>query len=171
MTKDANCAHKIKTQYIGDLPIDTLESLPDYFITERDVLDELTGNTVRSLIRTPAAKLFPTANMDNVYALEPNNDAIVIPENQVRACYVVDTGSAVVMRFTDNTHPAMFLAIGHVSDLILCQNSGVINIPEGHDYIVGAQYYAGPDGVPATNMTDAQKIFIPISRTKLLVNI
>lgn len=163
------CSNNVETQYIGDLPIDSLESLPEYFMAERDVLDESTGNTVRSLVRVPSSKLFPTVTMDNVFALEPNNTAITIPTAQVRAVRIVNQGSADVMQYADNTHAPMMLATGKVSDLILCQNCGVVNLPN-HQYIVGSQYYAGANGEPTTT-SGTYKLFIPISSSKLLINL
>lgn len=165
-----NCNQSIETQYIGELPIDNLDSMPDYLLGERDVLDAATGNVIRSLVRVPTAKIFPQANMDNVVAIEPNNVAIFIPENQVRAVYVKNAGSSYIMEYADATHKPTLLAINKVADQILCQNSGIVNIPEGHQYIVGEQYYVGDDGEPTTTQTP-YKLFIPISATKLAINI
>lgn len=166
-----NCNKPIKTQYLGELQIDTLESLPNYIIAERDVTDPATGNVVRSLVRVPAAKLFPTANMDNVFALDPNNTAIEIPENQVRAVRVVNEVSSIIMQYADTTHPATMIAVGKTADMVLCMCSGVVNIPEGHDYIIGVQYYVGDEGEPVTDNTSGQKLFIPVSPTKLVINL
>lgn len=166
-----NCNNSpIKTQYLGELPIDMLESLPDYILAERVVEDPATGNDVHSIVRVPAAKLFPTVTMDNVFALEPNNTAIVIPENQVRAVRIVNESSVDTMQYADTTHAPMMLAIGKVADMVLCQNTGVVNIPEGHDFVVGAQYYVSENGEPTTTVSD-YKLFIPVSSTKLLVNL
>lgn len=71
-----DCNKQLDVQYIGDLPVDMLASLPDYILTERDVLDESTGNMKCSITRTPTAKLFPNANNDNVFAVEANNSSI-----------------------------------------------------------------------------------------------
>lgn len=164
-----NCQKPIKTQYIRELPIDTLESLPDYIMAERDVEDPATGNTIGSIVRVPSAKLFPTVSLDNVFALETNNTAITVPDNQVRACYIQNNTSAFVMQYADASHAAMFLALGEQAGMMLCQNCGVVNIPEGHEYIVGAQYYTGANGEPTTDSTSGQELFIPVSATKLLV--
>lgn len=167
-----NCHGKPVTQYVGDLPIDNLESVADYFIAERDIVDDQTGNTIRSFVRVPGAKLFPGGSMDNVIALEPNNLAIEIPENQVRAVYVANESSSHIMRYADATHPAVMLAIGKLADLVLVQNCGFINIPETHNYIVGVQYYAGENGEPVTDASiTGQKLFIPVSSYRLAVNL
>lgn len=159
-----------EVQYIGDLPMDTLESLPEFFLAERDVTDEATGNIIRSITRIPTAKLFPTVTMDNVFALEANNEAIVIPENQVRACFVQNQSSVNVMHFADADHYAMFLAVGKTADVVLCQCSGVVNLPMGHEYIIGLQYYVGDNGEPTTSNDSGRKLFIPVSNTKLVIN-
>lgn len=53
-----NCNDKkVGTQYIGDVQIDTSEKLPDYILAEKDVEDELSGDTVRSLVRIPTSRL------------------------------------------------------------------------------------------------------------------
>ena len=74
------------------------------------------------------------------------------------------------MQYADTTHAPMMLAIGKVADMVLCQNTGVVNIPEGHDFVVGAQYYVSENGEPTTTVSD-YKLFIPVSSTKLLVNL
>lgn len=166
------CNQSVETQYIGELPVDTLASLPDYFLAERDVKDEATGNIVRSIVRVPTAKLFPHANMDNVFALEMNNEAMVVPEGQVRAVYVRNAGNAYVLDYADATHRPFVLAIGRLNDeLMLCQNSGVVNIPEGHDYVIGQQYYVGENGEPVTNSASGYKLFTPINGTQLAIEL
>jgi hypothetical protein len=50
------------------------------------------------------------------------------------------------------------------------QNTGFVNIPEGHQYIVDATYYLGENGEPTTDSTiTGQKLFIPVSNTKLAI--
>ena len=166
-----NSCKPVKTQYIGELPVDTLASMPDYILTERDVLDEATGNTIRSITRTPSTKLFPNITTDNIFSVMSNNVEISIPEAQVRAVRIVNAVSTNIMYYADTTHAAQFIAVGQGSeDVILGQNSGVINLPN-HQYIVGQQYYTGDDGEPVTDNTSGQKLFIPISETQLLVNL
>lgn len=163
------CKKPVEVQYLGSLPIDDLEQLPEFFLCERDVLDPCTGNTIRSIVRVPSGKLFPQANMDNVVVLEPNNTAIEIPEDQVRAIYIENAGSAYIMKYADTTHAPVALALGKLNDLVLTQNTGIVNIPNSHSYIVGAQYYVGENGEPTTTPSD-YKLFIPISSTKLAIN-
>lgn len=168
-----DCNRPVKTEYIADVPIDTLASLPDYMLAERDIEDVTTGNIARTLVRVPAEKLFPQGNYANVAAIQANNTAIDIPAHEVRAGYVANEGSANVAKYADATHAPIFLMLGFSADLLLVQSTGIVNILEGHDYIVGAQYYLATDGSgePVTNSASGKKLFIPISKTQLAINL
>lgn len=167
-----SCSNKVETVNIADVAIDTLASLPDYFLAERDILDQASGNVKRTPVRVPSATLFPNANNDNVIGLAVNNLAITVPDNQVRAGYISNQPGAMVMEYADASHDAVFLMLGlHTDNIMRIQNTGFVNIPEGHSYVVGAQYYLGDNGEPVTDSTiTGQKLFIPISNTKLAVN-
>lgn len=52
-----DCKKQYEVQYLGDLPIDNLDDIADFFIAERDVLDQSTGNTLTTLVRVPGKKL------------------------------------------------------------------------------------------------------------------
>lgn len=166
------CNNKVETVNIADVAIDNLASLPDYILAERDVADAATGVVKRTPVRVPSATLFPNVNNDNVIGLAVNNTAITVPENQVRAGYVENAVGANIMRYAGASNAAMFLMLGyHVDNVMRIQNTGFVNIPEGHSYVVGAQYYLGEDGEPVTDSTiTGQKLFIPISGTKLAIN-
>ena len=166
-----DCNRKIRTINIADVAIDTLPTMVDYFLAERDIMDESTGNTVRTPVRVPSGKLFPNVNNDNVIGIEINNSAITVPKNQVRAGYVANEPGANIVRYADANHPAVFLMLGEYMDNVMrIQNTGFVNIPEGHQYIVGAVYYAGTNGEPVTDASiTGQKLFIPISNTKLAI--
>lgn len=168
-----DCNKPVKTEYIANVPIDNLASLPDYILAERDVEDVTTGNIARTFVRVPAEKLFPNGNYANVAAIQTNNTDIDVPENEVRAGYVANEGSANVVRYADAGHNPVFLMLGFSADLLLIQNTGIVNILNGHQYIVGAQYYAAADGSgePVTDSASGQKLFIPISQTQLAINI
>lgn len=166
-----SCNTKVNTISIKDVPVDNLASLPDYFIAERDLPDEATGNTIATPVRVPSERIFPNANNDNVTGLEINNASITVPENQVRAGYVANEPGANIVRYADASHPAVFLMLGlHTDNIMRIQNTGFVNIPEGHQYIPGATYYVGENGEPVTDSTiTGQKLFIPISDTKLAI--
>ena len=167
------CDHKpMVTQYLGDVQVDALDSLPEYILAERDVEDPLSGDLIRSLVRVPAGKLFPNGNYDNVSGLVANNDELEIPDRQVRAGYVKNNISSTQVLYADTDNAAMFLMIGILADTVLIQPTGVVNLLAGHDYVIGAQYYLGVDGIPTTDNTiTGQKLFIPVSRTQLLINL
>lgn len=167
-----SCNNKVETVNIGDIAVDSLASLPDYLLGERDVTNDATGTIKRTPVRVPSAKLFPNANNDNVIGLAINNPAITVPENQVRAGYIANEPGANVMRYADASHKATFLMLGlHTDGIMRAQNTGFVNIPEGHSYVVGAQYYVGENGEPVTDSTiTGQKLFIPLSSTVLAVN-
>lgn len=165
-----NCGKPLETVYLGDLPVDTLSSLPSYMLAERDVADKNTGKVVRSITRVPAERLFGGGTLDNVTTIEPNNE-IEVPENQVLCGRIVNNGSFNTVELTTASNQPDFLIIGNLADQLLIQNSGFIYIPEGHRYIVGAQYYAGENGIPTTNDASGHKVFKPISSTKLAVTL
>ena len=166
-----DCNRPVKTINIADVAIDNFATLPDYFLAERDIMDESTGNTVRTPVRVPSGKIFPNVNNDNVIGIEINNSAITVPKNQVRAGYVANEPGANIVRYADANHPAVFLMLGEYMDNVMrIQNTGFVNIPEGHQYIVGSTYYAGTNGEPVTDASiTGQKLFIPISNTKLAI--
>lgn len=163
-----DCKKPLETAYIGDIAVDTLDRVPDYIIAERDVTDPNTGNTVRSMVRVPGEKLFGGGTLDNVTTIEPNNE-IEVPENQVRSAKVVNNGNYNTVELSASDTD--FLVIGKLADLLLIQNSGFIYFPNGHQYVVGADYYAGEDGIPTTSSASGVKLFRPISTTKLAVKL
>lgn len=167
-----SCDNKVETVNIADVAIDTLASLPDYILAERDITDDATGNIKRTPVRVPSAALFPNANNDNVIGLAINNTAITVPENQVRAGYISNEPGALVMKYADANHAASFLMLGlHTDNVMRVQNAGFVIIPEGHQYIPGAQYYVGENGEPVTDSTiSGQKLFKPMSSTVLAIN-
>lgn len=169
-----NCdkTNKIKTVKIADIAIDSVASLPDYILAERDIQEEETGNVKRSIVRVPSGTLFPNANNDNVIGLAINNTAITVPENQVRAGYVQNAVGGNIMQYADANNHARFLMLGkHTDNVMRVQSTGFVVIPEGHHYIPGAQYYLGENGEPVTDATiTGQRLFTPESSTVLNVN-
>lgn len=162
---------KVKTINIADVAIDNIATLPDYFLAERDVEDVATGNIVRTPVRVRSSDIFPNANNDNVIAEAINNAGITVPANQVRAGYVKNEVGAPTMQYAGPSNSADFLMLGkHADNLMRIQNTGFVNIPEGHQYIIGATYYLGENGEPTTDASiTGQKLFKPISSTKLAI--
>lgn len=163
----------MEVQQLADLPIDNLESVPDYFLTERTVIDQSTGELLHSITRTPGNRVLPNGNLDNVFTLDANNADLVIPEGQVVPCYIQNTGTSNAVYKAGKGHQAQFFAIGTYGDLLLCQACGVINVLAGTQYLVGVPYYlSNTDGEVTTSPNETgQYLFTAISPTKLLLNI
>lgn len=172
MMNDCNTP-RVKTINIADVAIDNIAELPQFFLAERDVEDAATGNIVRTPVRVRSSDIFPNANNDNVIALAINNTAIAVPENQVRAGYIKNEVGMPTMQYAGASHPARFLMLGtHADNLMRVQNTGFVNIPEGHQYIIDADYWLGENGEAVTDPTiTGQHLFTPISSTKLAINI
>ena len=165
-----DCKKPIETMYIGDVAIDTLDSVPDYILAERDVVDPNTNKTTRSMVRVPGQKLFGSGNLDNVTTIEPNN-TISVPENQVLAGKIVNNGSYNTVELAGTSDEVDFLIVGKLTEQqLLIQNTGFVYFPNGHQYIVGQTYYSGANGVPTT-ATGGRKLFKPISTTKLAIKL
>lgn len=162
---------------ISQVPIDTLNDLPQYLLAERDVADELSGDVVRTLTRIPTGRIVPNGFNDNVFAVAANNDSLDFKNWHVAPAYIKNYGTHYGVEYADAENPAMFILVGLVNEAngvqALAQNVGVINIPGGHDYVLLAQYYTNADGsgVPTTSDETGQKLFIPISKTQLLINL
>ena len=162
-----------EVQQLADLPIDDLASTPDYFLVERTVVDQSTGELLHSITRLPGSRVIPTGNLDNVFTLDANNDTLEVAEGQIVPCYVQNQGTSNVVFAAGEGHPAQFVAIGTYGHLLLCQACGVINMLGGHQYIVGAPYYlSATAGEVTTNPNETgQYLFTPVSETKLLLNL
>lgn len=157
---------------INDVDIDDLATIPDYFFGLRSIYNEETGNTILTPVRIPGARVMPTGNLANVVAMTTNNPSLVVPENQVRAGYLDTQPGGNIMRLSDASHRAMFLMIGNYTEgKMLIQTTGFLNIPAGHSYIVGSQYYADENGAPTTDSSvTGQKLFMPLDDYTISVN-
>lgn len=166
------CGPDIEVMELAELPIDNLASLPDEFLAVRDVIDESTGRVLHTITRIPSGRLFPTGALANAFTLDGNNDKLEIAEGQPLPAYVQKEATENIVYPANKTHPAQFLVIGKIGDLLLCQNTGVVVELTGHDYIVSQQYYVAANGGVTTNASETgQKCFIPVSDTKLLINL
>lgn len=167
------CNHKdIKTQYIGDVQIDMLSTLPEFLLGERDVEDELSGDTVRSLVRVPTSRI--VADDGNTFQIDlGNNEDINVPAGQVRAGFLYYDGDYVSVQYgySEFVPCAQFLIIKQEGKIITCQRSGVVKFPEGHEYTPGMQYFldGANDGVPSTD-AGVYTLFVPINGNELLID-
>ena len=166
------CGKKPYTvEHILDTDIDDLATIPDFFIGVRTIEDPSTGAVKATPVRVPGARVMPTGNLANVTAITTNNDSLVVPENQVRAGYIDIQPGGNVMRLADTSHPAMFLMIkNYTNGKMLIQTTGFLNIPAGHQYVVGEQYYVGANGEPTTDSASGQKLFKALDDFTLNVN-
>lgn len=167
-----SCEKPYTITHISEVDIDNIATIPDYFIGIRAIEDPSDGNTVLTPVRVPGERVMPTGNLANVTALPKNNSALVIPEHQVRAGYIDVQPGGNIMNLADENHAAQFMMIGDYSNgTMLIQTTGFLYIPNGHQYLVGTQYYLGEDGEPVTDSTvTGQKLFRPLSDSILNIN-
>ena len=101
-----------------------------------------------------------------------NNTALNVPEHQVRAGYIDVQPGGNIMQYAGPSNAAQFLMLGDYSNgTMLVQATGFLYIPNGHQYLVGTQYYLGEDGEPVTDSTiTGQKLFKPLDDHILNVN-
>lgn len=170
-----------ETQYIGDVQIDSLSTLPEYLLAERDVEDELSGDIVRSLVRIPTSRIASDSagccTFEVEAGIDPHGDPVTVPEGQVRSGHLyVDENDHKLKAsygYLEQRPEAQMIMIGMDGDKVICQNSGVATVPGGHGYIVGQQYWLTDEGLPdpETPLSSyAYALFVPISETQILIN-
>lgn len=160
---------QMEVQELVDLPIDTIPSVPDFFLVERVGINEATGKVTHSLTRIPGNRVLPNGTLDNVFTMDGNNPSFTVPENQVVPAYVQNNGTSNTVMPAGGSHKAQFLVINIENQLFYCQNCGIVNILAGHPYIVGIDYYLGGTG-EVTTVPSGQYLFTPISPTQLALN-
>lgn len=164
----------LRTVYLEDIAIDTQVALPEFLLAERVTTDPMSGDRLHTITRLPMGRVMPNGTQENIFALSSNNDTLEVPTNQVRAGFVNNLGNGYAVQYDDATNVARFLIL-RLSDtnLAYCQSTGIVNLPGGHDYIVGADYYATADGTgePTTASDSGRHLFYVLSRTQLLVDI
>lgn len=168
------CNKPVETLYLGQLPEDNDLTMPEYLLGGWKVYDQSSDNYDWKLKRVPTSKLFPYGTMDNMMALDANNEELEVPEGQVRAGYVQNTTGGSKMMYATTSNPAKFLMLGRdEGGWMMIQNTGFLHIPKGHQYIIGADYYMASDGSgePVTDSASGVYLFTPLSTTTLAVNI
>ena len=168
----SKCEKPYTITYIGDIDIDDLASVPDYFIGTRAVEDIETGSTIYTPVRVPGARVMPTGNLANVTAIATNNEGLIVPENQVRAGYIDLQPTGNIMRPAGTSNAAMFLMVkNYAVNKMLIQSTGFLTFPNPHNYIVAQQYYLGENGEPVTDSTvTGQKLFMPLDDYTIMIN-
>lgn len=168
-----NQCNQIGIQDVSELEVLGSTNNPDYVLGVQQILDDNSGNILNTMVKVPYAKIVPTGTNVNMFAIEANNPNLNVPEGQLVPAFVLNTGASNVVTQAGATHPADFLvvAVGE-SGLAFCQSTGVVTIPSGTDYIIGAQYYLATDGGVTTSSTQTgQKLFKPVSKYQLLINL
>lgn len=169
----SKCDNKPYTiQHILDTDIDDLATIPDFFIGVRTVENPADGTTIATPVRIPGARVMPTGNLANVVALNANNTALEIPENQVLAGYFDAQPGGNIMRVAGPSHAAQFMMLdNYANGKVLVQATGFLTFPNGHDYIPLQQYYLGDNGEPVTDDTiTGQKLFFVLDENTLNIN-
>ncbi len=163
----------IAVQHIKDVTVDALTDLPQYLLAIRDTADPMSGDTVETLVKLPTGRVLPNGTQDNVFALTANNEELDVPAKQVRAGRVQNLGSSYAVNYDDAENPARFIILGTEADSALCISTGVANLLAGHEYIINQDYYASADGTgePTTDPASGIRLFAPISRTQLLIDV
>lgn len=167
-----DCDNKqLSTTYIGNIDVFTLDRVPDFILAEVDVEDSNTGKIIRSMVRVPGPKLFAGGVWDNMITIEPNND-IELPENQPIAAVVQNMGSYNVVIPANGKRPDFFI-IKKIGTMLLVQNTGFITYNDGHQFIVGQDYWLAADnsGKAVTDDTSGVHLFRPIDSRRLAIDI
>lgn len=156
-----------------DLPVDKFESAPDYFMTIRTKQDK-SGAVKYQAMLTPGASVVPMQNMANIRPLPTNNPALTVTAGQVLPAYIENNGTTNVIHAADENHPAQFLVLSVTNDgTAMCQNCGWVEMPVGHKYIIGSNYYrATNEGEVTTDPSQTgQYLFTPVGRFTLALEI
>lgn len=156
-----------------DMEIDQFESAPDYFFTIR-VKKDKDGHPYYQPMLTPGATVIPYQNMANRRSLPSNNAGLKVEPGQVVPAYMENNGSGFIIRAADANHPAQFIVLSVDEEgAAICQNAGWVDMPVGHQYIVGANYYRSKNEGEVTTDPDetGQYLFTPVGRFTLALEI
>lgn len=158
---------------VKDFPVDQFETAPDYFMTIRTKQDKTDGSVVYQPMLTPGAAVVPLQNMANRRVLPTNNTSLTVEPGQVLPAYVENNGSATVIHAADEAHPAQFLVLQITDGNAVCQNTGWVDMPVGHKYVIGANYYrSNKEGELTTDPSQTgQYLFTPVGRFTLALEI
>lgn len=160
--------NQIGVQDVSEIDISRLGALPDYLFGVKEILNQQTGEVDSEMRLVPTERIVPHAA--NEFVLEANNDALTVLQGQVVPAYLYNTGTAIRILPADETHQAMFIVTKVEGGLATCQATGVIFIPEGHEYdVITAQYYLTSGEI--TTKSGGQPLFRPVDNYQLLINL
>lgn len=163
-----------------NLPIFEQPSLPEetYLLAIINTYVEAYGCKIPAGYRIPLARLSAGGNFQpNTYSLAGNGFNQEIPVNKVVPGYVYTTSpnDIRVASSADQTTFAKFLILAKDSNVTgnyLVQSSGIYSFTNGHEYVVGKDYYLGENGLPTTERpdTNAQKLFTVLDKTTIMID-
>lgn len=114
----------------------------------------------------------------NVYSLAGNGFNQTIDINKVAPGYVYSTSpnDIRVASANDKTTLAQFIILSkdsNISGNYYVQSSGAYTFTNGHEYVIGKDYYLGADGYPTTERpdTNAQKLFTVLDSTTIMIDL
>lgn len=150
-----------------------------YLIMMTNVYVEQYGCKVPAAYRLPISRLTPGSTFQsNTYSLAGNGFNQEIPVNKVVPAYVYSTSpnDIRVANSSDKTTLAQFLVLAKDTDVTgnyIVQSSGSYTFTNGHEYIVGKDYYLGADGFPTTERpdTNAQKLFSVLDSMTIMIDL
>lgn len=96
-----------------------------------------------------------------------------LSNRQVYPAYVSRNEPHAVLA-SDKDHHAKFLVVGvdpNDENAFMIKGSGTYVFAEGHDYIVGADYYLDDKGNVSTDATDHQHLFYAVNNRTILINL
>lgn len=166
-----NC-NEIGVVNVEEIPVLEYASQADYFMGIAAVTSQQSGEVVQSAVLIPSEAVVPQGNSANQFPLEMNN-TLVVPTGQVVPAYVQQGSIPNTVLIADSSAHCDFLIVAIDNGVGICQSTGVLNFPMGHEYkVIGAQYYlSSTPGKVTTNASETgRKLFKAISRTQLLIN-
>ena len=156
-----------------ELPVLEYASQLDYFIGIANIVVPQTQEMQESIVIVPSEAVVPQGNSANEFRLEANNPSLSVPTGQVVPAYVQPGSIPNMVAPATSANNCDFLVLSVENGLATCQNTGIINFPNGHKYqVIGAQYYlSNAIGQVTTDASQTgKKLFKVISRTQLMIN-
>lgn len=160
-----------------ELPVLDYASQADYFLAIADVVAPNQDEMVQTVALVPSEAVVPQGSNVNQFPLEANNSTLTVPAGQVVPAYIQPSGTTNSVMIADSASHCDFLVVSVeeniANGLAMCQSTGVLTFPQGHNYkVIGGQYYLSstPGQVTTSASETGKKLFKAISRTQLLIN-
>lgn len=167
----------------SDVPVYGLPELPDngYVLLLANSPYANNGCGGSGIFKLPLNRITPGGSLQTgLYSLFGGGATVAIPDRQVVPAYLTATMPNMIQAANANslTSKAKFLILSvdaNDSSRYIIQSSGFYTFPEGHNYVIGQQYYLA-DGADSGRVTtvppaNAQPIFYVLDRLSILINI